>query len=250
MTRLPGYHLGSRRTRGRIGRAMVDGNALRAEALRVHQRYTTEVVEALGFCPWAAGARAAGRVKTRVVLGSELDLECTLAELDALSHDESVDIGLLVFPQVIAGRLDFQHWSARVREQVEQRAGRGRAAFAIADFHPDAEADLGSAERLVAFIRRSPDPTLQLVRRTVLDAVRSGEAAGTRFVDPAAIGETDLTRRREPIQERIARVNFQTVKQLGIARVTAVIEDILVDRDRCYAQLGLPPPPWRRRAGV
>jgi hypothetical protein len=229
---------------------MVDGNALRAQALRVHQRYAREVVEALGFCPWAAGARAAGRVVVRIVLGRELDLQRTLDEVQNLERDETADIGLLVFPEATAGRLQFQHWSARLREQAEQSAGRGRAVFAIADFHPDAEADLGSAERLVAFIRRSPDPTLQLVRRSVLDAVRSGTASGTRFVDPALLGEGDLAPRREPIQERIARANLETVKRLGIARVTAVIDDILLDRDRSYAQLGLPPPPWRRNPGV
>jgi hypothetical protein len=229
---------------------MEDGNALRAQALRVHQRYTREVVEALGFCPWAAGARAAGRVHTRVVLGSELDLQRTLDELHALERDETADIGLLVFPEANAGRLPFQHWSARLREQVEERAGRGRTVFAIADFHPEAEADLGSPERLVAFIRRSPDPTLQLVRRSVLDAVRGGASAGTRFVDPALLGEGDLAPRRESIQERIARANLETVERLGIARVTAVIDDILLDRDRSYTQLGVPPPPWRRVPGV
>jgi hypothetical protein len=228
---------------------MVDGNALRAQALRVHQRYAREVVEALGFCPWAAGARAAGRVVARVVLGSELDLQRTLDEMVALERDETADIGLLVFPETTASRLHFQHWSARLRELAEQRAGRGRSVFAIADFHPDAEADLSSAERLVAFIRRSPDPMLQLVRRAVLDAAR-GAAAGTRFVDPTLLGEGELAPRREPIQERIARANMETVQRLGIAHVTAVIDDILRDRDRSYAQLGLSPPPWRRSPGV
>lgn len=224
---------------------MVDGNALLAEALRVHQRYAQEVVEALGFCPWAAAARADGRVQTRVVLGRDLDLERTLHEVECLTKDETADIGLLVFPEAIAGRLEFQHWSARIREQSDQRAGRGRAAFAIADFHPDAEADLTAAERLVAFIRRSPDPTLQLIRRSVLDAVRRGQPAGTRFVDPALLCEADLANRPEPIHQRVARANLQTVQRLGVARVAAVLDDILRDRDVSYARLGVPPPPWR-----
>lgn len=232
---------------------MADGDALRSEALRVHLRYAQEVVEALGFCPWAAGARAAGRVHTRVVLGCDLDLEQTLREVASLEDEASADIGLLVFPEVVAGRLDFQHWSARVRDGCEQRAGRGHAVFAIADFHPDAEADLTAAERLVAFIRRSPDPTLQLIRRSVLDGVRRGEPAGTRFVDPASLGglhERDMVSQPEPLHARLARANLETVQRLGLARVAAVLEDIALDRDRSYARLGLPPPPWRRAAPV
>jgi hypothetical protein len=230
---------------------MVDREALRAEVLRVHLRYAREVVEALGFCPWAAGARAEGRVQTRVVFGRDPDLAQTLHEVESLEYEESADIGLIVFPELTADRVAFQHFGARVREQNEQRTGRGRAPFAIADFHPDAEPDLASAERLVAFIRRSPDPTLQLLRRSTLDAVRRGEQPGTRFVDPAQLAEVDLARHRpEPIHQRLARANLQTVQQLGIDRVAALLDDIQRDRDRSYARLGAAPPPWSRRAGV
>jgi hypothetical protein len=230
---------------------MVDREALRAEVLRVHLRYAQEIVEALGFCPWAAGARAEGRVQTRIVFGRDPDLAQTLHEVESLEYEETADIGLIVFPELTADRVAFQHFGARVREQNEQRTGRGRAPFAIADFHPDAEPDLASGERLVAFIRRSPDPTLQLLRRSTLDAVRRGEQPGTRFVDPARLAAVDLARDRpEPIHQRIARANLQTVQRLGIDRIAALLDDILRDRDRSYARLGAAPPPWSRRVGV
>lgn len=227
---------------------MLDRAALRTEVLRVHLRYALEVVEALGFCPWAAAARTAGRVQTRVVFGHEPDLAQTLHEVEILEYDESADIGLIVFPELVLDRVAFQHFGARVREQNEQRNGRGRARFAIADFHPDAAPDLASAERLVAFIRRSPDPTLQLLRRSTLDAVRRGEQPGTRFVDPAQLAEADLGRLREPIHERLARANLLTVQRLGVERVAAVLDDIQRDRDRSYARLGAALPPWSRSA--
>ena len=229
----------------------MDREALREEVLRVHLRYTQELVEALGFCPWAAGARGAGRVRTRIVFGRDPDLARTLHEVECLEYDETADIGFVVFPELTAGRIAFQHFSARVREQNEQRNGRGRAPFAIADFHPDAEPDLASAERLVAFIRRSPDPTLQLLRRSALDAVRRGEQPGTRFVDPALLCEGDWAQQRaEPIHQRLARANLHTVERFGVARVAALLDDIQRDRDRSYARLGLDLPPWRERAGV
>jgi hypothetical protein len=149
------------------------------------------------------------------------------------------------------GRFDFQHFAARVREQYERDAPAPMPktdTFAIADFHPDAPADLGSPARLVPFIRRSPDPTLQLVRHSVLLAARHGERSGTRFVDAALIASGALDelqeQGREPLHARLARENYTSVQRLGIDRVATVFDDILRDRDRSYARLGLRPPLW------
>ena len=228
---------------------MLDRDALRREVMRIHQRYAREVVETFGFCPWAIGARERGRVQTRVLFGAVPDLEQTLHEVESLEFDESADIGLLVFPELTSSRLSFQHFAASVRERHEERAGRGQACFAIADFHPDAAPDLASAERLVAYIRRSPDPLLQLLRHSALDAVRRGEQPGTRFVDPALLlTETErMLARPAPLHERVARANFETMQRVGLARVAAVLDDILGDRDQSYARQGLAPPPWSAR---
>src|SRR4051812_33073978 len=99
---------------------MVDRDALRAEALRIHLRYSVEVIEALGFCPWAQAARIAGRVRTIVAFGNPNDTAVTfhaqiLQEIDALEADENVDVGLLVFPELTSSRIAFQHLAARVR---------------------------------------------------------------------------------------------------------------------------------------
>jgi hypothetical protein len=228
-------------------REAVRREALRREALRVHARYASEVIEALNFCPFSAPARAAGRVQTRVLFGPEPSLDETLHEMDSLEHDESAEIGLLVYPELQLTRVAFQHFAARVRAQDETRHGRGATAFAVADFHPDAEPDMEAPEKLVAFIRRSPDPVLQLLRRTALASVR-GPDQGTRFVDPAQLLDPQFTpAATEPLHERIARANHRTVQRLGLARVSAVVQDILEDRDRSYARLGLDPPLFRRR---
>ncbi len=220
--------------------------ALRREAVRVHARYAGEVIEALNFCPFAAAARAAGRVQTRVLFGPEPSLDETLHEMDSLEHDESAEIGFLVYPELELTRVGFQHFAARVRERDEARRGRGATPFAVADFHPDAEPDMAAPEKLVAFIRRSPDPLLQLLRRTALASVR-GPDQGTRFVDPAQLLDPDFApAAAEPLHERIARANHRTVQRLGIAHVRAALDDILADRDRSYARLGLEPPPFRK----
>jgi hypothetical protein len=223
---------------------MIDREALRAEVLRVHARYVSEVVEALGFCPWAAVARRQGRVRTVAILGESPTLESVLEDLRALERDDNTDIGLLVLPEVVIGRVEFQHFAARVRAGYESvRAADG---FAIADFHPDAAPDLASPARLVPFIRRSPDPTLQLVRRSTLDAARRGEPSGTKFVDADSLAQSlePLPPENEPVHARLARENLDLVQHLGVEHVTAVLDDIQRDRDLSYQRLGIAPPPW------
>ena len=38
------------------------------EVLRINERFLVEVVEALGLCPWAEGARKTGALKREVIL--------------------------------------------------------------------------------------------------------------------------------------------------------------------------------------
>ena len=224
---------------------VLDREGLRAEALRIHARYAVEVVEGLGFCPWARAAREQGRVCTRVLLESDTTPAAVIDQVTALERDASCEIGLLVFPELTLGRIPFQHFAAAVRAGYEPRAGA--AAFAIADFHPDAAPNLASAAELVAFIRRSPDPTLQLVRRSTLAAVRLGDGPGTRFVDLSAWAPSSIPPAPEPapLHERVAGANLRQVQSLGVEHVLALFTAIERDRDASYARHGLPLPPWR-----
>lgn len=230
---------------------MIDRDALRAEALRIHLRYSIEVIEALGFCPWAHAARVAGRVRTIVVFGNPQDTAGTfheqiLREIDAIEDDENVDVGLLVFPELTLSRLAFQHLAARVRADYAERRSRTQQSFAIADFHPDVEPDLAAPERLVPFIRKSPDPTFQLIRHAALDATRLG-SPGSRFVDTSMLSALELGAKldhTEPLHARLARANLLAVQCLGVAQVQALLAEISRDRDESYTRLGVPRPPW------
>jgi hypothetical protein len=231
---------------------MIDREALRAEALRIHLRYSIEVVEAFGFCPWAEAARMQGRVRTTIVFGNASDTAETfqaaiLEEVDALESIEHLDVGLIVFPELTLSRLEFQHLAAHVRARYAQARARGDTSFALADFHPDAQPDLTTPERLVPFIRASPDPTFQLIRHCALDATRLG-SPGTRFVDPDLLSGLELgstpAAHIEPVHARLARANLHAVERSGVERVRALLAEIVRDRDESYARLGVPLPPW------
>jgi hypothetical protein len=65
----------------------------------------------------------------------------------------------------------------------------------------------------VPFIRRTPDPTLQLVRASLVDSLRG------------------------QVSSDVARVNFDTVTARGLAKLDTLLADIRRDRDASYAGL-------------
>jgi len=112
--------------------------------------------------------------------------------------------------------------------------------MAMAAFHPDAAPDFEAPHRMVPFVRSAPDPTIQLVRCAVLDAVRRPADQGTGYVDPTQIDLASLLASRPAplLHERVAATNLETFRRVGIDRVEAVLADIRRDRARSYAALG------------
>jgi hypothetical protein len=160
---------------------------LTRECLRLCDRYVQEVVLAFGLCPWAEPALRAGQVRRRVCLRAAAHPDGAIGEVsgevsgkvlgDVLSFiDEfeamdapTVEIGLLLFPRFAGGWAAFDAFGEQVR-----RADRARRApttlptFLIATFHPQGAGSLPHRNQLLSFIRRSPDPMLQLVRASTV----------------------------------------------------------------------------------
>jgi hypothetical protein len=212
--------------------------ALEREALRLYRRYACEVVERYALCPWAASARKDGRVAEQVLLAAEPReaLEPTLAALEELAQRPEIEIGLFIYPRLALERLAFEHFVAAVRHADAGRHELGGAPFALAAFHPAAPARLDDAERLIPFVRRTPDPTIQLVRRTALERVRGPQGTGFFDIDmltPHAL----LAEPVESLRVKIARQNLETVERVGVAELEALFEDIQRDRAASYASL-------------
>lgn len=224
------------------GNAVIDYEALGTEARRIYFRYAVEVVEEFTFCPWARSAREADRVRCNIVFGARPTLETLLAEVLAADVCAEVDVTLLVMPECGLSRVELRHLTSALHTRYEATAGRGKAPHAIADFHPAAPLDQTSPERLVPFIRRSPDPTLQLIKHAALDTARRGALEGTR----AATLEMMLRGaiKDEPPHVRVASANFRTLDRLGTQPILAAVEDIARDRAASYARAGAPPCAW------
>ena len=201
------------------------------EVLRINERWIHEVVERFGVCPFAENAMKAGHVARRVVLGRD-DAERAAAArvlVEELARDEKIEVALLIFPTVTAKPEAFDAWCAPLRA--------AHAAFVAAVFHPASAYDLATPAQAVGFFRRAPDPTLQLVRVSALDAVRGpGNRDGKFMFDfsPAAWAELKKREHRLPTSERIARDNHAMVVREGISTLQAIYDDIRADRQRSY----------------
>ena len=193
--------------------------ALATDALRANTRYVEEVVIGWDLCPWAARAWRAGQVCRRVMLDAAPEIAPVLALIDELGASPGLAIGLAIFPRAPITDAAFGAFAERVRRADHaRRPPDARAPYLLAAFHPDsgAGADLRNAAQLVSYIRRTPDPTLQLVRASLIDELtRDGRDLS---VDNAA--------------DNLAKVGLRDASALG-----ALLDDIRRDRDAAYTRL-------------
>ncbi len=211
---------------------------LAAEALRLNDRYLVEFVEPYGFCPYAEGARRSPELRRRILVAPTTDLTAaTCGWLDEIAGDASAVVGILVYPRFSGTLADFEKFLRSIRARQDDRGG---SPFVSALFHPLLKFAESTPQRLLTFFRRTPDPALQFVRYSVLDQLKRRVPTGKFFFDGSDKSQAELAKRGDQVglSERIARDNHARVTQEGIARLQAILDDILADRARSYAALG------------
>ena len=211
------------------------------EATRLHRRYQVEIVEACGLCPWAQKSRLDGHVRQFVLFDTDAScVEPSVAVMAELSALADVEVAFLIYPVLALGRLDFEAFATRVRTADAATHEVGQIPFVSAAFHPEAAPDVSQAERLIPFLRRTPDPTIQLIRGSVLDHVRGPAPQGTQFID---MQSHDMFAKRTPtaatssLRERIAKTNLVTALRLGVSEMSRRMDDIRRDRDESYGRV-------------
>jgi len=205
------------------------------EAVRLYRRYQLEIVEECGLCPWALRARLDGKVRERVLLQRDEGPSAAVAAIHELIAQDDVEIALLIFPRIGLGRGAFERFVARVQDADARAHPLGAIPFVFAAFHPEAEPDMSDPERLVPFLRRTPDPTIQLLRTAAVDRVRAGTPQGTQFMDIRLLDADRIS--PVPLRERIARTNLATVTRMGVGRMMDLLAAIVRDREETYRRL-------------
>jgi len=199
---------------------MIDalGAALEREALRLNDRYLSEAVIGFGLCPWAERTISDGELRRRVVADAEPSLAAALAFIDELARaGAAVSVAMLIFARAAVASPAFDRFTEEVRRADRERCrAEGRKDFVLAAFHPDASTTFSNRYKLISFLRRTPDPTIQLVRAEILDPLRAA---------------------RPSLSDDIAEQNFARVNTQGPDRLDAVLRDIRRDREESYATL-------------
>ncbi len=206
-------------------------NRRRAEVMRLLDRYLIEVVERYDLCPWARSSRERGEVGVEVLWGTPTAMEW-VATARALLAQPHVKVVMVVAPELAITTDAFRAVRATVASNLTS-AG-------VADFHPDAALDLATPARLVPFVRRSPDPLLQLVPLELLASVRTLPMSMERAQQAQLLGGGSLAAPKPDIAERIALANHTTVTAAR-EQILETLEAIGADRDRSYALAGIAP---------
>jgi hypothetical protein len=197
-----------------------------AEARRILERYVLEVVVAYDLCPWARVAWDNGEVSVEVLLGTP-GLADWLVAARRLFGSPTTRVAMIVAPELAIELPALRELRDRVAAQLPE-AG-------VAEFHPRAALDLATPARLVPFLRRSPDPMLQLVPLALLDRVRASplpdRAAQAQILAGTAVPSRD-------VGAQIAHANHATVTARH-AEIEATLADIAADRAAAYARVGI-----------
>jgi hypothetical protein len=199
-----------------------------AEVRRLLDRYIVEIVETYDFCPWAKAARTGGEVAVEVLWGTPT-LEAWIAAGRRLLAQPEARVAMIVAPELAATPAELRAVRDQVAAQIKS-AG-------IAEFHPDAPLDLASPARLVPYLRRSPDPLLQLVPLELLDNVRAYPAV-VDLTDQAQMLRGLAEPTRVDVADALADTNHARVAA-DAAAIAATLDDIAADRRRSYARVGI-----------
>ena len=192
---------------------------------RILERYLVEVVEQYELCPWARTARLGGELSVAIELGTPSIEQWIAAAREALARPMT-RVAMVIAPE-LAIDLPGLH---TIRNLVAEATGAG-----VAEFHPDAPLDLGTPARLVPFLRRSPDPMLQLVPLALLASMRAQPIADRARQAQILGGHAPPPR---DVADQIARTNHATVTTHH-AQLARTLDDIAADRRAAYARVAI-----------
>jgi hypothetical protein len=203
-----------------------------AEVRRLLDRYIEEIVETYDLCPWARAARTGGELAVAILWGTPSSEACATAAAELLARPSSAGgtrVAMVVAPELAVTPAELRE----IRGEVATRV----TIAGVAEFHPDAPLDATTPARLVPYLRRSPDPMLQLVPHAILASVRTPQPRYATLDQLKALNDLAAAPKQD-IGDRIAATNHARVAADGAA-IEAKLAEIFADRDASYARVGI-----------
>lgn len=185
-------------------------------ALLRNDQYLKGFIEAFDVCPFARTCRERGQLHRAVLQGQGDVLAAQVVDHVLALHDgdASIEVALLIMPDIGLNAREFEWFVTEVAARVTAaRLAQGaQPAFHLVAFHPDLTWRDDDAYRLVGLMRRSPDPTLQLVRISVLAGLRGHAVEEKVYMTREEAEGLDLAARQpqRSLSTRIAEANLRT----------------------------------------
>jgi len=200
--------------------------ALAREALRLHERYHRELIERFCVCPWAKPARAAGRTRAHVVVDASCSPEELAPVLAEWAAEDTVDVAFVIAPRFTGDADAFADWATSI-------AQAHRDAFLTAPFYPRAPGSAGP----IQFLRQTPDPTVQLVRRTRLEEIRAQDPPHYTDIFDLDLRKLEADNAPREVAASVVAHNERMIEREGRVEIQRIFDDIREDRERTYARL-------------
>ena len=200
--------------------------ALTREAIRLHRRYQAELIERFSVCPWAKPARADGLLCTHVVIEAPCDPPALATVVDGWASDLRAEVAFVIAPRFDGDAPAFATWAEAVGELRSD-------VFFAASFHPD----VGDTSSAIRFLRQTPDPTVQLVRRTRLEQIRAQDPPHYTDIFELDLRQLDGGRSPRTVSTSVLAHNERLFAREGRATLQAIIDDIRRDRDETYSRI-------------
>ena len=181
------------------------------------------MVERFSVCPWAKAARVEDRMRTHVVTERSCAADTLRPVIEKWADDDRVEVAFVIAPLFVGSREAFASWASTVASLREE-------VFLGAPFHPEPRPGT------IPLLRRTPDPTLQLVRRVRLEAIRAQDPP--HYQDIFTLDLRSLERAGDP-KTVAASVLAHNDRLLAEARpeLESVLEAIHQDRQTTYGDM-------------
>jgi hypothetical protein len=168
----------------------------------------------------------AGRTRAHVVTTKACSAEELVPLLSAWAEDSKLEVGFVIVPRFEGNADAFSDWAESI---VEPHAEM----FLSAPFHPSVSDSAGS----IQFLRQTPDPTVQLVRRSRLEEIRAQDPPHYRDIFEIDMNDLAKEAEKQPVAASVVAHNERMLEREGRAGIQAIVEDIRRDRDQTYAKL-------------
>ena len=140
--------------------------------------------------------------------------------------DETVDVVFVIAPRFAAGADAFADWATSIARPYS-------GVFLAAPFYPAVPDSAGP----IQFLRQTPDPTVQLVRRTRLEEIRAQDPPHYTDIFKLDLRELEADEAPREVAASVVAYNERTIAREGRAEIQAILDDIREDRERTYARL-------------